>query len=184
MAFSRARPRVGSDRSPPRRTTRRVRDPPRVGPHVARYLTLRVGGETRPVLVKLVRLLSISSPMPSRQERRKAERDAAKRAPGQAGTAGGAGNVNPGGDWRSQAENPNVLRRALGVETLRQRAGQGDREAEWSMGYHLVATAGGVGAPLGSAGRSPKADVGLALAPHSFRSLTETRRRGHLMMTK
>jgi len=54
--------------------------------------------------------------MPSRQERRKAERDAAKRAPGQAG-AGGAGgaaaagahvNVTPLGDWTTQAEDPYV----------------------------------------------------------------------------
>jgi len=56
---------------------------------------------------------------PSRQERRKAERDAAKRAPraGAAGTAGAAGaagaaaaklNVNAGGDWKTQAEDPRV----------------------------------------------------------------------------
>ena len=57
--------------------------------------------------------------MPSRQERRKAERDAAKRAPGQAGAAGATGaagaaaaaaraevDVNPPGDWKSQAEDP------------------------------------------------------------------------------
>jgi hypothetical protein len=53
--------------------------------------------------------------MPSRQERRKAERDAAKRAP-QAGAAGAAGaaaalanlNVNAGGDWTTQTEDPTV----------------------------------------------------------------------------
>jgi hypothetical protein len=57
--------------------------------------------------------------MPSRQERRKAERTAAKRAPAQAG-AGGAGgaagaaaalaniNVIPLGDWTTQAEDPRV----------------------------------------------------------------------------
>jgi len=54
--------------------------------------------------------------MPSRQERRAAERDAAKRAPAQAG-AGGAGgaaaalasvDVNPLGDWTTQAEDPYV----------------------------------------------------------------------------
>ena len=55
-------------------------------------------------------------PMPlSRQERRKAERDAAKRAP-RAGAAGAAGaaaaladlNVNAVGDWTTQTENPDV----------------------------------------------------------------------------
>jgi len=63
----------------------------------------------------------------SRQERRKAERDAAKRKPAQAGTAGAAGaagaegaagaaaalanmnvNVIPLGDWTTQAEDPYV----------------------------------------------------------------------------
>jgi len=61
---------------------------------------------------------------PSRQERRKAERDAAKRAPARSG-AGGAGGaaaaraagaaaalanltVNPLGDWTTQAEDPYV----------------------------------------------------------------------------
>jgi len=54
--------------------------------------------------------------MPSRQERRKAERDAAKRAPARAGAAGAAGaaaaianlNVNPLGDWKTQAADPVV----------------------------------------------------------------------------
>ena len=54
--------------------------------------------------------------MPSRQERRKAERDAAKRAPAQAGAGGAAGaaaalanlNVDPLGDWTTQAEDPFV----------------------------------------------------------------------------
>jgi hypothetical protein len=73
--------------------------------------------------------------MPSRQERRKAERDAAKRAPGQAG-AGGAGgaaaalaslnvNVNPVGDWTTQAADPSVLYRELGSEVIKQMAGEG-----------------------------------------------------------
>jgi len=54
--------------------------------------------------------------MPSRQERRKAERDAAKRAPARAGAGGAAGavaartdvNVNSLGDWTTQAEDPYV----------------------------------------------------------------------------
>ena len=76
------------------------------------------------------------SDMPSRQERRKAERDAAKRAP-RASAAGAAGaaaaladsDVNAGGDWTTQTEDPMVLHRALGAEILGQRAGDGDREA-------------------------------------------------------
>ena len=58
----------------------------------------------------------VPTEMPSRQERRKQERDAAKRAPGQAGPGGAAGaafaladlnvNVNPVEDWTTQAENP------------------------------------------------------------------------------
>jgi hypothetical protein len=54
--------------------------------------------------------------MPSRQERRKAERDAAKRASTQAGAAGAAGaaaalaslNVNVEGDWTTQNGDPSV----------------------------------------------------------------------------
>jgi hypothetical protein len=85
--------------------------------------------------------------MPSRQERRKAKRDAAKRAPGQgAGGAAAAGaNVitNRIGDWTTQAEHPWALFQALGAETLRQRAAAGDREAQWSQGYKLVMEADG-----------------------------------------
>jgi hypothetical protein len=114
--------------------------------------------------------------MPSRQERRQAERDAAKRAP-RAGAAGAAGataaladlNVNAGGDWTTQAEDPWVLLRALGAEIVRQRAREGDREAQWSRGHWLMCEAAGgghlnVGERIGAAGRSPKADVGLALS--------------------
>ena len=120
--------------------------------------------------------------MPSRQERRKAERVAAKRAPGQAG-AGGAGgaaaatanpnvNVNPGGDWTTQASDATVLSRALGAEILKQRASAGDREAQWSLGYSLLREVEAAGTPLGTAGRSPKADVGWHFAPHVLPELT------------
>ena len=113
--------------------------------------------------------------MPSRQERRKAERDAAKRAPGQAGTgrAGGAAaaranvntNTNPVGDWSTQAEDPWLLLDALGDEIVKQRAGAGDREAQFSLGYQLVNDAdSAAGATImGAGGRSPSADVGFAL---------------------
>jgi len=119
--------------------------------------------------------------MASRQERRKAERDAAKRAPGQAG-AGGAGgaaaaranvNMNPVGDWTTQAEDPNVLFRALGAEVVEQRAGAGDREAQFSHGYRLLWEAdGGAGTKLGAGGRSPKADVGFAHGIAKFPGLS------------
>jgi hypothetical protein len=74
--------------------------------------------------------------MPSRQERRKAERDAAKRAPAKSGAAGAAGaatalanvNVNPLGDWSTQAGDPWVLLNALGAEVVKRKAAQGDRQ--------------------------------------------------------
>jgi len=101
--------------------------------------------------------------MPSRQQER---RKAAKRGAGQAGAAGAA-NVNPGGDsWTTQAENPLVLYRALGGETLKQKARQGDMEAQWSLGFIYVSqsddNARAAGQPMG--GRSALTDVGLA--PH------------------
>jgi hypothetical protein len=80
--------------------------------------------------------------MPSRQERRQAERDAAKRAPAKAGAAsagpagagGGAAtaranvNMNPVGDWTTQAEDPYVLFHAIGAHVVKQRARAGDRQ--------------------------------------------------------
>ena len=128
---------------------------------------------------------------PSRQERRKAERDAAKRAPAKAGAAGAGGaggaaaalanlnvNVNPGGDWTTQAEDP-----ALGAEIAKHRSDAGDREAQWTLGYALVCEADvAAGATtLGAAGRSPSADVGLALCTaHPVAHQTATRPCGHL----
>jgi hypothetical protein len=110
--------------------------------------------------------------MPSRQERRKAERDAAKRAPAQAGAAGAAAaraNVNPLGGWTTQADDPALLLRALGAEVVKQRAAQGDREAQFSAGCLRVAEADGTaGEHLGAGGRSSKADVGLALRTAQF----------------
>jgi hypothetical protein len=136
--------------------------------------------------------------MPSRQERRKAERDAAKRAPGQAGAGGAAGaaaaaaalanlnvNVDPGGDWTTQAPDPAVLFRALGPEILKQRAAEGDREAQFTLGCRLVSEADGLAGPLGTAGRSQQADVGFALctAHVPVAHKTEWRRRYHLTPT-
>jgi len=74
--------------------------------------------------------------MSSRQERCRAERDAAR--PVRAGAAGARGaaaaaagaanvNVNPGGDWTTQTENPAVFE-ALGAWNLEQKANAGDRK--------------------------------------------------------
>jgi hypothetical protein len=94
--------------------------------------------------------------MPSRQERRKT---------GAAGAAAAArANANPLGGWTTQADDPEVLLLALGPETVRLKAAQGDREAQFSWGFDLLCDApGAVGEPLGAGGSSPKADVGLAL---------------------
>jgi len=119
----------------------------------------------------------------SRQERRRDERDAAKRAPraGAAGAAGATGaaaalanlNVSPVDDWTTQTEDPWVLVRALGAEVVKRRAGEGERDAQFSLGYRLLLEEGGSTESAPSAGdRSTKAYVGLALlqfAPHSFR---------------
>ena len=118
--------------------------------------------------------------MPSRQERRKAERDAAKRAPDQAGAAGAGGaaaalanlnvNVNPVGDWTTQAEDPGVLLETLGIETLRRRAKAGDMEGQFSWGCAVLSAANGGAGTIGAL-QSLTADVGLALfpIPHTFR---------------
>ena len=104
----------------------------------------------------------------SRQERRKAERAAAKRASAEAGVAPAAAGataalVNPPGDWTTQAEDPFALVRTLGAETVKRKAGEGDREAQRSLGYQFMREVErGVGTLLGAAGRSPKADVGSA----------------------
>jgi TPR repeat protein len=120
-------------------------------------------------------LLFVRSRMPpSRQERRKAEREAAKRAPARAGAAGAAGaaaalgnlyvNVNPPlGDWTTQAKDANALFDALGPQMVKQRAAAGDRDAQYSLGYMLVSAAEDVDVPLGAGGRSPQSDEGMAL---------------------
>jgi hypothetical protein len=118
--------------------------------------------------------------MPSRQERRRAERDAAKRAPARAeaagggavaGAAGAAGvaaalanlSVDPGGDWTTQAEDPLELLRSLGPEILKQKAVAGDRAAQFSQGYIVIMEARADDAGSWNAAcRSPKAKVGRA----------------------
>jgi len=168
---------------------------------------------------------------PSRQERRKAERVALKRAQAGNRAEGAAGaaaalanlNVNPLGHWTTQAENPavgpgrywtfwtsldsptnerfrvlkkkqrvtpawpysSVLFEALGAAVVKQGAAKGDAEAQFSLGSHLVCKADGGVAPLGSSGRSPRADVGLALCTAQFpvARQTETGRCDHPIST-
>ena len=88
--------------------------PLRVGSPVTRNLTRR-GWEKPGQRTNLV-LSSSQIHMPTRQERRRTERDAAKRAPTKAGAAGSTGaaaaredvHVNSLGDWKTQAEDPSV----------------------------------------------------------------------------
>jgi hypothetical protein len=102
------------------------------------------------------------------------ERNAAKRAPGQAGAGAAAGaaaalanvnvNVSPVGDWTTQAENPELLFQELGAEIVERKAAQGDRAAQFTQGCRLMSDAAGAdGAGLsGAAGRSTQVKVGLA----------------------
>jgi hypothetical protein len=130
--------------------------------------------------------------MTCRQERRKAERDAAKRTPEQAGAAAQAGaagaaaalanlRVDPGGgDWTTQNAHPAVLVNAIAAggltrsETegiLRQRVDAGDMEAQFSQGGRLVRQELDEAGLSGAAGRTPKVQAGLA-HKCTFRSLT------------
>jgi TPR repeat protein len=102
-----------------------------------------------------------------------ANQGAARAAGGNQGAAGAAAaaalanlrvNVTPPlGDWTTQAEDPNPLFHALGRPMVKQRAAEGDRDAQYSLGFALVGKAGGEGVPLGAGGRTPESDVGVAL---------------------
>jgi len=131
-------------------------------------------------------LLHSNQVMPSRQERWKAERDAAKRAPAKAGAAGDEGaagaaaalanlNVNPLGDWTTQTEDHNVLFQALGVQAVIQMAADGDRAAQYSRGYWLMVEANGFADELVAADRCHRPLQGWHFASHGFRSLTTPR---------
>ena len=117
---------------------------------------------------------AIATGTSKREARRREARYGQVGAASAAGAAGAAAalanlNVNVGGDWTTQAEDPWVLVRAVGAEIVRQRARAGDREAQFSQGYKLVSDADeGVGTMLGEGGRSPKADVGFALCTAQF----------------
>jgi len=81
-------------------------------------------------------------------------------------------NVNPLGDWTTQQGNPHVTLRALGVEIVKQKADDGDREAQYSLGFRFASEVGEGAGELGMANRSPKAEAGLTLCADTFRSLT------------
>ena len=81
-----------------------------------------------------------------------------------------------------------MLYEALEAGALKEMAAKGDGEAQFSQGWLLVSHADGnaglLGAGLmGAGGRSPMADVGLALCTAQFpvADQTETRRCGHLL---
>ena len=66
-----------------------------------------------------------------------------------------------------------VLFHAIGAHVVKQRAGAGDREAQFSLGYRFVSEADWVaGRKLGTSGRSPKADAGFALCTAQFPGLS------------
>ena len=117
--------------------------------------------------------------MPSRQERRKADRDVAK-ASAKAGFAGSAAaqvHEDPDGDWTVQTDDCGVLLRALGADAVKQLAEEGNRAAQFSQGYKLMSEAesdAGFAGGLGASGRSPKADVGLSLYIDTFPAAHQT----------
>ena len=152
ILHSRAPPtRAPTQRQPaPPRTPQRLRDPPRVTPPVAVaeakcwWLEPGPADPARPQCVlhfssslerpPRTRRVAHSAMAPSRQERRKAERAAAKRAPAQTGAVGAAGaaaalaNVNlnsrePDGDWTTQSKVPTALLEALGATVVKRMAG-------------------------------------------------------------
>jgi hypothetical protein len=73
--------------------------------------------------------------------------------------------------WRTTSAWPELsaLTRALGAEVVKQMAAEGDGEAQYSQGCLLASAAGGNVGMMGAGGRSPMADVGLALSIYTFR---------------
>jgi len=80
--------------------------------------------------------------------------------------------------WRviSAWPDPLALVDALGAEVVKQRAAKGEGEAQFSQGCMLVFEADGDAGLLGAGGRSPKADVGLALCTPQFPVAHQPRR--------
>jgi hypothetical protein len=64
----------------------------------------------------------------------------------------------------------------LGAEVVKELAAKGMGEAQFSQGCLLVSEADGHADFMGASGRSPMADVGLALSTHLFRVSPRPRR--------
>ena len=81
--------------------------------------------------------------------------------------------------WRALCAwpDPSALIRALGAEVVKQRAAKGEGEAQFSQGCMLVSRADGNAGLPGASGRSPMADVGLALPTYVFRVAHQTEAR-------
>jgi len=77
-------------------------------------------------------------------------------------------NMHQLGDWSTQAEDPRELLRALEGETVKMMAAMGDGAAQYSAGAALIYKSESEASLQGTA----MSDVGLALAPHTSRSLT------------
>ena len=74
--------------------------------------------------------------------------------------------VTAGGDWTTQESDPSALIEVLGPGALAQKAAEGDRDAQFSLGYMWASSAPAAAAgELDAAGRSPYAKVGLDFAP-------------------
>jgi hypothetical protein len=79
-------------------------------------------------------------------------------------------------DHRYARPDPSALFLALGAEVVKQKAANGEGEAQFSQGCLLVSGGrDGDAGWLGASGRSPMANVGLALPPACLDSLTTAR---------
>jgi TPR repeat protein len=85
--------------------------------------------------------------------------------------------------WRAihAGPDPSALFEALGAEAVKQRAAEGEGEAQFSQGCRLVCE-GDDGVSMGAGGRTPMADVGPILSTEVFQvdHRTEVRRCSHL----
>jgi hypothetical protein len=99
----------------------------------------------------------------------------------------GSNAVNDVASDMSVRPDPWALFEAVDIEVVKQRAVEGDREAQFSHGYLLVMAAGGPAGDdieeVGTVDRQPKLEVGLALGTARFPvdHQAEVRRCGHQM---
>ena len=76
--------------------------------------------------------------------------------------------------WRAifARPDPSALLEAIDIEVVKQKAAEGDREAQFSHGYLLVMASGGPAGEgceeIGTVDRLPKLEVGLALGTAWF----------------